>query len=372
LEYDVVIMGDMDPRLLPRSTWQHIREMVQENGGGLALLAGPMYFPWLYRSITDVALLMPIDVDQMQSMTGGRDNLQGFTPEPTPMGLRIASFQLGTTLESTRTIWQNLPPLYWLADAGPAKPAAQVLAVHPIRTGPDGRLLPAIAMQYVGNGRVLYHAVDSTWRWRFRVGDVYFARYWVQTIRLLARSKLAGRGGAELVVDRREYRTGDAVEVRARFFDQRLAPAGGDSVTVLVESPGRRRERVTLDRNPTSPAVFEGSLTGLSPGTFELLLVEPALEGDPPATRFRVTSPPGELARIEMDRDALEAAVSATHGKFYTIESADRLLEELPRGKPVPIESLPAVPLWNHSVVLAVLIALLIAEWLLRRRVGML
>jgi len=80
---------------------------------------------------------------------------------------------------------------------------------------------------------VLFHAIDSTWRWRVGVGDVYFARYWVQAIRYLARGKLNTGRGAEITTDRREYRQGEAVEVRARFLDERLAPAGND-VTLTV------------------------------------------------------------------------------------------------------------------------------------------
>ncbi len=80
-------------------------------------------------------------------------------------------------------------------------------------------------MHYVGSGKVIFHATDETWRWRFRVGDVFFARYWVQTIRYLSRSKLLGKDrSAELTVDRREYRRGEPVRVRVRFLDDRQAP----------------------------------------------------------------------------------------------------------------------------------------------------
>lgn len=370
LEYDVVLLGDVNPRLLPRSVWRNLQALVEEKGGGVAFVAGPRYLPWLYRDVPEVGVLMPVELDEMQTLGGV--GVPGFTPQPTPLGLRTASFQLGSSPEASRTIWQNLPPVYWIAEAGRIKPAALVLAEHPSRTGPDGRNLPAIVLQYVGNGRVLFHAIDATWRWRFRVGDVFFARYWVQTVRLLARSKLAGRGGAELVVDRREYRVGEPVGVRARFFDQRLAPMGEDGVTLLVESPDGRRERVTLDRNPTAPGVFEGTLGRLARGGYRVLMVDPALEGEPPAAGFRVVAPPGELAELKMDRAALIAAADATHGKFYTFAEAGTLLAELPAGRPVPIESLPAVPIWNQPWVLAVLLVLLISEWLLRRRVGML
>jgi hypothetical protein len=227
-------------------------------------------------------------------------------------------------------------------------------------------------LQYVGNGRVLYHAVDGTWRWRIGVGDVFFARYWVQTVRMLARAKLGGRGGAELAVDRREYRVGEPVELRARFYDGRLVPAGANAVTVLVESPDGRRGRVTLDRNPAAAGVFETTLTGLAQGSYRVLLVEPTLPDEPQAASFRVTAPPGELAELKMDRAALTAAAATTHGKFYTMADAEQLISDLPAGRPVPIESLPAVPLWNQPSVLALLLAMVITEWVLRRRVGML
>jgi hypothetical protein len=102
------------------------------------------------------------------------------------------------------------------------------------------------------------------------------------------------------------------------------------------------------------------------------LLVQPAIDGNPVSAQFTVVAPPGEFERVEMDRAALTAAAKATHGKFYTFAAADRLLDDLPAGRPVPIDSLPPVPLWNRSWVLSLLLVLLIAEWVLRRRKGML
>ncbi len=57
----------------------------------------------------------------------------------------------------------------------------------------DRQQSPLIAMHRFGGGKVIFHATDETWRWRFRVGDLYLGRYWVQAIRYLSRSKLLGR-----------------------------------------------------------------------------------------------------------------------------------------------------------------------------------
>ena len=97
--------------------------------------------------------------------------------------------QLGDSPTDAQQIWSKLAPLYWLVPIDQLKPGAQVLA--------EGQGKPAICFQYFGAGRVLFHAIDSTWRWRAGGSDNYFARYWVQMIRFLAHGKLGkGRGRA--------------------------------------------------------------------------------------------------------------------------------------------------------------------------------
>jgi hypothetical protein len=96
------------------------------------------------------------------------------------------------------------------------------------------------------------------------------------------------------------------------------------------------------------------------------------LPGEPPATRFKVVAPPGELARLEMDAATLAAAAEATGGKFYTIENADQLPADLPAGRRVPLDNLPPAPLWNRWWLLAAFVACITSEWILRRRRGML
>jgi hypothetical protein len=366
-EYDVLFVGDVDPRLLPHSVWQNVRAFVTEKGGGVVFISGPRYFPWLYRENMDVSALLPIESD---SLAASGDQLlpesvaRGFVVQPTPLGLQSPALQLGNSPAETQQIWRSLAPLYWLAEVASLKPAAQVLAHGPTT-------IPVICFQYVGPGRVLFHAVDSTWRWRLGAGDTYFARYWVQTIRFLARGKLSHGRGALLTADRREYRRGEAVEIRVRFFDSRNAPAG-EEVTVLVEKAGQPRRRVTLRRNPSVEGVFEGSLTNLAEGQYGLLLAEPQLSGSPPATQFTVVAPPGELARLEMDAAALTNAAEITRGRFYTFSDADRLLAELPAGRRVPVENLPPIPLWNRWWLLTAFFTCIISEWILRKRKGML
>ena len=371
-EYDVVVIGDVDPRLLPRSVWQNIRAFVAEKGGGAAFLAGPRFFPWLYQDNPDIAALLPIDIGSLPTDAKLPDAVtRGFVVRPTPLGLQNPAFQLGDTPAATEQIWNNLAPLYWLFPAEKLKPAAQVLAAGPNSPLPTPHSqLPVICFQYFGAGRVEFLAVDSTWRWRIGAGDAFFARFWVQTIRFLARGKLNQGRGAQLTTDRREYRRGEVAQLRARFLDPRLSPAG-DEVSVVVDAAGQDRRRVTLHRNAAAEGVFEAPVPDLADGQYEVLLAEPQVPGTPPATRFTVVAPLGEFARPEMDSAALSAAAETTHGKFYTIADADQLLAALPAGRRVPIENLPPIPIWNRWWLLTAFLSCLTLEWILRKRKGM-
>ncbi len=373
-EYDVLIFGDVNPAFLSASVMQNINDFVEQKGGGVAFIAGPLYTPLAFRN-TPLAALFPVDLETIVNPRSGQDKVltEGFHVVPTELGLSSPQMQLGDTLAETLRIWQNLPELYWLLETPVLKPAARVLAEHPTRLAADGRKLPVFSLQYVGAGKVLFHATDDTWRWRYRVGDVFFSRYWVQTIRYLSRSKLLGKDrSAELTTDRRQYRRGEAVRIRSRFTDERLAPAEDDGVTVVLEREGHKNERVKLSRNATSRGVFEGVLPQVAEGNYHLWIATPTLEGKAPSADFLVVPPPGEFERVQMDAAELTRAAEETRGRFYRVTDAGRLAAELPPGRQVPIEALPPKVLWNQWWLLSLFLGLLVTEWVLRKRKGML
>ena len=222
-EYDVIIFGDVDPAFLSPSAISNLMAFVTEKGGGLVFVSGPMYTPLAYRD-TPLSSLLPIDLNGATVPPPGASVKDSYQIVPTDLGLVSPTMQLGDRLDETQQIWRRLPPMYWLLEAASVKPGAKILAEHPTRTMPDGRKLPVFCIQWVGSGQVLFHATDETWRWRYRVGDVFFARYWVQTIRYLSRSRLLGKDrSAELTVDRRLYQQGESV--RMRFVSGRAASA---------------------------------------------------------------------------------------------------------------------------------------------------
>jgi von Willebrand factor type A domain len=370
--FDVVIFGDVNPSYLSSSVLQNLHDFVAKKGGGVAFIAGPRFMPLAYRG-TPIEPLLPIDLDSATVPDPDQPLDQGFVARPTDLGIVSPQMQLGDNAAETARIWRDLPPLYWLLEVGQVRPAARVLAEHPTRLSADGRPLGVIIMQYVGAGKVLFHATDETWRWRYQVGDVFFARYWVQAVRHLSRSKLLGTDNAvELAADRREYRRGEPVRLRVRFIDERQAPVADDGVTVVLEREGQKNQRVNLLRNATNRGIFEGTFSDSMDGKYHAWVATPTLEGQAASADFLVVAPPGELERIQMDAVELKQAADETRGRFYRIGEVDRLGADLPPGHQVPIETLPPEVLWNRWWLLATFVGLIAAEWILRKRRGML
>ncbi|MFV1968709.1 MAG: hypothetical protein ACC628_25100 [Pirellulaceae bacterium] len=412
--YDVVIFGDVNPGFLTPSVMNHLSAFVVERGGGIIFVAGPEFTPSAFRD-SPIAPLFPVDLSTISVPRPDEILDEPITVEPTLDGLATPFMQIGDTPEETLPIWRDLPVLYWTLSTPDLRPAARVLAVRATPHDADGEGVPIILLQFVGAGKVIFHTTDETYRWsRFPGNERAYARYWLQALRYLSRSRLSSDDQqVSIETDRDEYRRGDIVRVRVRFTDERRAPPEDDGVSVIVQRSGGRKKPVRLHRferkatngngndrpqeshlqstasgdkpgDLPSPAgsdlgssvrdgtrrgIFEGSISGLPDGQYRIWL---ASSGEQANTRhFTIIAPPSEQARLAMDADDLQRAAEISRGKFYSLQQADRLPRDLPRGRRVTIESLPPHPIWNSPFIAAAVVLLLTVEWIIRRKVGM-
>jgi len=372
-KYDVIIFGDANSAFFSRSVLDNVREFVEERGGGVIFVAGPSYFPKQYET-TPLAELFPFDLATASLPSGEAVANDAFRLRPTALGLDSPSFQLGDSRDESRLLWSQLPELRWLLEIPDVNTTALVLAEHPTRRSLAGRPLPVILMQFIGAGKVIFHATDETYLWaRHQGSDRLYGRYWHQTIRYLSRSKLlADRQPIEITTDSQQYVKGEAVRLRVLFRDERLAPAEDNGVTVDLEAEQGRRLSVIVSRAAMDRGLFETTLGDLAVGKYQVRLAAPPVSQQPLPRQFSVASLTNERSRLEMDANALKAAAATSRGRFYTIPNASRLLNSLPSGDQVRIESSPPRPIWNSSWLAALFVALLLTEWVLRKRAGLL
>jgi hypothetical protein len=365
--YDVVILGDADPELLGTGSMQALADFVAKRGGGLMFLAGEVYNPLAFRN-TPLEPLIPVKLAEARNPSAAGGAIAGYRPALSVEGRNHPIFRFTDDEAQNAKILAELPELSWYLEAPRKQELAFVLAAHPTLAGTDGPL-PILLYQFVGSGKVMLQGFDDTWKWRFRVGDKYFGRYWIQTIRFLARSRLLGAKGAEITTDRRRYARQDPIRVQVRFVNPGLAPSGG-RVNVQVERPGQGPRQLALRRSSSAQNLFEGALPPLGEGEYSVrLLPPPILEGGLPATTFRIDPPAGEFERVQMNEPELLRVAKLTGGRFLTPGTPlDELLGALPAPQMVPLETDPPIALWNTWPVLGLFLGLLAAEWILRKR----
>lgn len=369
--YDVLVLGDLNPGAFSPGVLEHVREFVRE-GGGLMVIAGPQHMPLGFRD-TPLETLLPIELDAASVPPLDAELRDSFQPRWTEAGRLSTPLFRHLQIEGAgdagvaRDVWRTMPGLFWLCETPRLRAGGLVILEHPQRRG-EKQPLPVIALQRFGAGKVLFHATDELWRWRFRDGESIYSRYWIQALRFLSRTQsLDGTRRVEFTSDRQTYQRGDAVKLRLQILDERQLPTSG-SATVMLERTGEPRQSLALARAANTTNVFVHELRGLNAGRFHAWLSDPSFPGSPPSVDFVVEAPQRELLRRQLDRTDLEAATRATHGRYFTLHEADRLPAEIPAGEPIPLSAATVIPLWTRWELLLLFASLLSIEWSLRRR----
>src|SRR5262249_24767968 len=186
-----------------------------------------------------------------------------------------------------------------------------------------------IVRQHYGFGRVLFVGLDSTWRWRYKVGDTYHHRFWGQAIRWAASDKPLIAGNDTLRFGTREpaYREGQEVDVVVRLAEGvgPLPPealAGARIVRAGNDAAGDEAVAVVpLARKEAQPRVLEGKVRDLPPGQYAIELAIPEL-GD------KLQGPPGPDGKPGKLRAAF-TVLAPDGGEMVELATNWPLLEEL-------------------------------------------
>ena len=382
LEYDVVVVGDVDPRYFTDAQLQLVSDFVSR-GGGFYMIAGPRYAPQAYRN-TAIEPLLPVSISRVTDTSPDTAIADGFRPVITKAGLNTSIFRfLADSAQNAAYLKDELPLVYWYCHGITAKPSVgEVLAEHPTDVGPDGHKAPILVAGRFG-GRTLFSAIDESWRWRFYTGESTFDTYWVQQLRYLARGRKIGQRRLTFVADQPTYELGQTVRLTLRVVDPSLLKQLPDQVRVEVKDAAGRTVRMeTLIRQepggpptPGTPAgslgdVYTGSFTADTAGRFSVSL--PPIAGgvgmmDVPLT---VVLPRMELVDPRVDRVQLSRLASETLGKPIDMAHAAAELAAIPSAAKV-LPDVTAEPLWAAPLVLALFVLVIATEWVVRKAYGM-
>ena len=235
-----------------------------------------------------------------------------------------------------------------------------------------------IVHQYVGAGQVLWIGIDSTWRWRYRVGDQYHHMFWGQMARWSAEFKAtSGNEFVRFGPDSPTIEVGEDSILRARWTDRFLRQFPDLKATAEIFPVDAADEppvmTVDLSATDTRPLIHEGRAIGLTGGDYRLVLrVENAdLGGEEVATELLVTErTTTELAELAANRNLLEQMAAATEGRLFLPDQLDELpalFEDVTESESLREE----ITLWDHWLTLLIFCSIIGSEWVLRKLNGL-
>ena len=138
-----------------------------------------------------------------RSNWNGSNGGQGYQLQLTPEGRVCPVFRFEEHPDENQAIVEALPNLHWFAPTLGPKPAAEVLAHHPVERTLSGPM-PLVVTGRYGAGRIYFHGTDDTWLWGRETGEAFYDSYWLQAIRFCTENRLLSQTrSARLFADRR-------------------------------------------------------------------------------------------------------------------------------------------------------------------------
>lgn len=401
--YDVVICGDVPRGNFTDEEMQWVVDLVTRRGGGFCMIGGYTSFDSGDFDQTPWEKITPVDMVEYG---------HGYSNQATELLIPEAArthpiWRIDPNPAENERILASHPPFYGFHDIRRAKPGATNIGLHAEGQG------PLITVQSYGRGRSMAFLSDTNGGWANAyihwgeeksgaiVGGTselghgpkiltstagmtdadavpaamihpspYFGQFWVNTVRWLAENSIrrlgegisgraadsVARPGADLAV---------SAEITAGVTAEEMP---GLPVTARLLHPGSKSQRLKWDRDRREftgsiqvPAEIDAKNVGL------LFECETNTRNISDRVNLPVLSLNPEIERVEATPGLLRDLANATGGREITtpLEAAAVLQSDIARSE--KSEMILLRPAWDRPVYWTILVALLAAEWLLRK-----
>lgn len=368
---DVIFLEDLPATSLGTRFPELLKEYVRDLGGGLVVIAGPR-FGLRELSQTPIAEMLPVVIDPQARPRTDRP----FALRRTSLAAEEPYMRLNENSQENERAWNNLGALSWYQPVANVRESARVLAEHPTDVCRDGRThQPLIAVRDFGKGQVVYLGINETWRLRRKYGEKYYREFWSQLIYRLGIGHALGDAKRFVPsLDRTVYRVDDKVRLRIEAYDADYQPLTGEELS----EPSLTAELVAPDPRGGPPQTrqivvpllkageFETRFPVYTPGEYILRIKDPIADRFE-ERRFEVTAESAERRQAVRDLSLQTDMASRSGGRSYELTSAERLADDV-RAEPRVRTITRNHALWTTPLWFGLVMALMLGEWLARKR----
>lgn len=367
-KYDVVFVGDVGvgEKQLTKEQANLIKGLVESQASGVVFIPGPQGNQFTLGK-SDLGDLIPVELDEnkKEGFAEAIETSMRLTSE----GERSLLTMLGDNEAQNQMIWRTLPGFYWQAPVTKAKAGSTILAVNEGRRNSAGRV-PILVTSRAGSGKVLYMAIDSAWRWRRGVEDLYHYRFWGQVARWMSYQRnMAAGERIRLFYSPERPKPGNPVSLTANAFDANGAPLSDGVLQVDLTAPNGQVSRIALAKSGDAWGRFTGDFKITQPGEWKLKVFIPE---EPDAfieakiiSQTDSIEKTGRPARFEV----LQEMAKVSRGRLVTPSQLEALVNEI-NALPEPQPLVTSIKLWAHWLAPTILITLLALFWTGRKLNG--
>lgn len=362
-ECDAVILASVDESFFTGEIVGGLKRFVRERGGGLLVLPGNESLFERPRAWSRLGDILPI-----RGTPPFRWDLQYTSVLP---GAQSASNPITTHLLPllSQTDWQERSPLLgYYAGLSPTNVGEVLLNVK-------GRGVPAITYQTLGKGRVAVVSAGPLWRWKFLSdNNSVYDEIMSRMMDVLSRGEETDR--FVVSVKKNVFDAGERPVVFAELFNEKMQPVTNAPVSLEVsriDNGGEETplEQLSMRRDAAENTRFTAVVPPLPPGRYlvrgQADLPDRTITSK--AHEIQISKTSVEYRRVHQDRAALLGIALRTGGRYApsTVDDLVRYIDLEPR----QTQSMSEVTLRTSLLLFLLILVLLSAEWIIRKRSGM-
>jgi uncharacterized membrane protein len=360
--YDGLIVGSEEASYFSPAQQAAIRDFADRRGGGVMFLAGRFALSDGGYANTPMAEMMPLHLLPEKSFS------RNFAAVAlTEAGKASPILRLQDTSDANDARWKKMPQIANYAAMGAPKPGAVVL----MNVGEVGkRTTPLLAIQNYGHGRTAVLATSGTWRWQMLQDhtDMTHETFWQQIMRWLVTET---PDQVTISTPHQILNDDGQVHLRAVVRDKTYDTVAGATVETTINRPDGTTETLTMKPDPLEPGAYTGDYSADKAGAYvaEVAAHDGKLEIGRDALTFRREDGVAENFNAAQNKELLERLSADTGGNYYTPATAKKLGDEIAISE-AGISGHDSLDIWDMPVLFLLLILIRGAEWLLRRKWG--
>ncbi len=368
--YDVIIFNNIFANAFTTAQLDAIKSFVSEDGGAFIMFSATSGTPATYRN-TVVEDMLPVffsEISQDLEEDKSKKFSTGFRLRLTKDGKYHNITRLTPLVEENEKLWLTLPQHYWYySGIDRLKPGAISLVEHDFAGNVHGPT-PLIAQQRYGKGQVLFFGVNSMWRWRYKIGNKYFNKFWAQTIQFMGLPHLMGSlERVQYTTESKEYTEGEMIPLMVKVLTPEFTPIQNPDINLIATNRDTNKEEsFKFAVTPAKPGTYEGQMF-LKSGEWEI-----KVEGFESEAKLNLMIKKSivEFENPSMHKSLLTNIAHASGGEFIELNMLSKLKDMIAE-KIQKTRQTNEWALWDNWVLLLLITFFASVEWLIRKKVDL-